>query len=202
MLKSLETLKKCSKNEYHSAHSWSNRMPFGTQVSQWVYHKYANFGLKILQRCYEIDGFVKTACPKVWKHLFRTEIYFKNNIISMEKLCKTTTELIFSRISSRFDHSFDAARHGTNQLGTDTRLQLLPLGLEFCKQIILIFMFSAPTRRPSSSHRCSMGLRSGDWLGHGRTSTFLDSSHWVTHWDLCFGSLSIWYTHLRRYFLL
>ncbi len=51
----------------------------------------------------------------------------------------------------------------------------------------------------SSLHRFSMGLRSGDWLGHSRTLMCFFLSHSFAAL-LCFGSLSCWNTHPRPIF--
>ncbi len=48
------------------------------------------------------------------------------------------------------------------------------------------------TRTFSSLHRFSMGLRSGDWLGHSRTFICLFLSHSFVSLAVCFGSLSWW----------
>ncbi len=55
------------------------------------------------------------------------------------------------------------------------------------------------TRTVSSLHRSSMGLRSGDWLGHSRTlMCFL--SHSFVALAVCFGSLSCWNIYPRSHF--
>ncbi len=56
------------------------------------------------------------------------------------------------------------------------------------------------TRTFSSLHRFSMGLRSGDWLGHSRTLMCFFLSHSFVSLVVCFGSLSCWNTHLRPIF--
>ena len=52
------------------------------------------------------------------------------------------------------------------------------------------------------SHRCSMGLRSGDCAGHGRTSILLSSNHCVAFHDVCLGSLLLGDALLSFYMLL
>ncbi len=49
-------------------------------------------------------------------------------------------------------------------------------------------------------HRFSMGLRSGDWLGHSRTLMCFFLSHSFVALAVCFGSLSCWNTHPRPIF--
>ncbi len=56
------------------------------------------------------------------------------------------------------------------------------------------------TRTFSSLHRFSMGLRSGDWLGHSRTLMCFFLSHSFVALAVCFGSLSCWNTHQRPIF--
>ncbi len=56
------------------------------------------------------------------------------------------------------------------------------------------------TRTFSSLHRFSMGLRSGDWLGHSRTLMCFFLSHSFVALAVCFGSLSCWKTHPRPIF--
>ncbi len=51
------------------------------------------------------------------------------------------------------------------------------------------------TRTLSSLRRFSMGLRSGDWLGHSRTLMCFFLSHSFVTLAVCFGSLSCWNTH-------
>ncbi len=43
-----------------------------------------------------------------------------------------------------------------------------------------------------SPHRCSIGFRSGLWLGHSKTLIFFWWSHAFVDLDVCFGSLSCW----------
>uniref|UniRef100_A0A3P8Q0A1 Immunoglobulin domain-containing protein n=1 Tax=Astatotilapia calliptera TaxID=8154 RepID=A0A3P8Q0A1_ASTCA len=50
------------------------------------------------------------------------------------------------------------------------------------------------TRTFNSRHRFSMGLRSGDWLGHSRTFKCFLRSHSFVARAVCFGSLSCWKT--------
>ncbi len=57
------------------------------------------------------------------------------------------------------------------------------LGLSFC-----------------SLHRVSMGLRSGDWLGHSRTLKCFLRSHSLVALAVCLGSLSCWKTQLGAIF--
>ncbi len=56
------------------------------------------------------------------------------------------------------------------------------------------------TRTFSSLHRFSMGLRSGDWLGHSRTLMCFFLSHAFVALAVSFGSLSCWNTHPRPIF--
>ncbi len=51
------------------------------------------------------------------------------------------------------------------------------------------------TRTFSSLHRFSMGLRSGDYLGHSRTLMCFFLSHYFVALAVCFGWLSCWNTH-------
>ncbi len=56
------------------------------------------------------------------------------------------------------------------------------------------------TRTFSSLHRVSMGFRSGDWLGHSRTSMCFFLSHSFVASAVCFGSLLCWSNHPRPIF--
>ncbi|KAK6291199.1 hypothetical protein J4Q44_G00383970 [Coregonus suidteri] len=49
----------------------------------------------------------------------------------------------------------------------------------------------------SSLQRCSIGFRSGDWLGHSRTLRCFLRSHSLVDLAVCFGSLSCWKTQPR-----
>ncbi len=51
------------------------------------------------------------------------------------------------------------------------------------------------TRTFSFLHKFSMGLRSGDWLGHFRTLICFFLSHSFVALAVCFGSLLCWNTH-------
>ena len=53
------------------------------------------------------------------------------------------------------------------------------------------------TRTFNSLQRFSMGLRSGDWLGHSRTLKCFLRSHSFVALALCLGSLSCWKTQPR-----
>ncbi len=46
----------------------------------------------------------------------------------------------------------------------------------------------------SSLHRCSIGFRYGDWLGHSRTLTCFLRSHTLFALVMCLGSFSCWKT--------
>ncbi len=85
----------------------------------------------------------------------------------------------------------------------------------FCKSsqgfhtLLLVFWPIPPCRSPleqwcfgtfNSLQRFSMGLRSGDWLGHSRTlKCFLRSQSFVAR-AVCLGSLSCWKTQPRFIF--
>ncbi len=56
------------------------------------------------------------------------------------------------------------------------------------------------TRTFNSLQRFSMGLRSGDWLGHSRTLKCFLRSHSFVARAVCLGSLSCWKTHPRFIF--
>ena len=58
----------------------------------------------------------------------------------------------------------------------------------------LLLNFLPRTRRFKTSHKCSIGLRSGLWLGHFMTGmlTLGCRNHRFTSSDVCFGSLSCW----------
>ena len=47
-----------------------------------------------------------------------------------------------------------------------------------------------------SCHRCSMGFRSGLWLGHSYTWIFFDLNHSIVALAVCLGSLSCWKVNL------
>ncbi len=52
----------------------------------------------------------------------------------------------------------------------------------------------------SSLHRCSIGFRCGDWLGHSRTLKCFLRSHSLVALAVCLGSLSCWKTQPRPIF--
>ncbi len=56
------------------------------------------------------------------------------------------------------------------------------------------------TRTFNSLQRFSMGLRSGDWLGHSRTLKCFLRSHSFVARAVCLGSLSCWKTQPRFIF--
>ncbi len=56
------------------------------------------------------------------------------------------------------------------------------------------------TQTFNSLQRFSMGLRSGDWLGHSRTLKCFLRSHSFVAWAVCLGSLSCWKTQPRFIF--
>ncbi len=56
------------------------------------------------------------------------------------------------------------------------------------------------TRCFSSLQRCSIGFRSGDWLGHSRTLKCFLWSHSLVALAVCLGSLSCWKTQPRPIF--
>ncbi len=56
------------------------------------------------------------------------------------------------------------------------------------------------TRTFNSLQRFSMGLRSGDWLGHSRTLKCFLRTHSFVDWVVCLGSLSCWKTQPRFIF--
>ncbi len=56
------------------------------------------------------------------------------------------------------------------------------------------------TQTFNSLHRFSMGLRSGDWLGHSRTLKCFLRSHSFVARAVCLGSLSCWKTQPRFIF--
>ncbi len=87
-----------------------------------------------------------------------------------------------------------------HQVCTHLRRDFVPLLFADPLQVIRFRGWRLATRTFSSLHRFSMGLRSGDWLGHSRTLMcfFLSDSFVVL--ALCFGSLSRWNTHPRPIF--
>jgi hypothetical protein len=52
------------------------------------------------------------------------------------------------------------------------------------------------SRRSNSSHRCSMGVRSGLWAGQSISGTLLSTNHSLTDLALWNGPLSCWYRQL------
>ncbi len=78
--------------------------------------------------------------------------------------------------------------HISGGILTHSSLQILSKSLRFRGWCLA-------TRTFRSLHRFSMGLRSGDWLGHSRTLMCFFLSHSFVALAVCFGSLSCWNTH-------
>ncbi len=88
-----------------------------------------------------------------------------------------------------------------HQVCTHLRRDFVPLLFADPLRVIKVFRgWPLATRTFSSLHRFSMGLRSGDWLGHSRTLMRFFLSHSFVALAVCFGSLSCWNTHPRPIF--
>ncbi len=102
----------------------------------------------------------------------------------MAKPLLTITEVrSFLELATRFVHI-------SGGILSHSSLQILSKSLRFRG-------WRLATRTFSSLHRFSMGLRSGDWLGHSRTLMCFFWSHSFVALAVCFGSLSCWNTHPR-----
>ncbi len=78
--------------------------------------------------------------------------------------------------------------HISGGILSHSNLQILSKSLRFWGWCLV-------TRTFSSLHICSMGLMSGEWLGHSRTLICFLLSHSFVALAMCFGSLSCWNTH-------
>ncbi len=83
--------------------------------------------------------------------------------------------------------------HTSGGILSHSSLQILSESLRFWGWPLATWTFS-------SLHRFSMGLRSGDWLGHSRTLMCFFLSHSFVALTVCFGSLACWNTHPRPIF--
>ncbi|KAG9463069.1 hypothetical protein GDO78_022510 [Eleutherodactylus coqui] len=83
--------------------------------------------------------------------------------------------------------------HMSERILVHFSLQIISKSLRFrgCRLATLIF---------SSLHKFSMGLRSGDWLGHSMTLMCFFLIHSFVALAVCFGSLSCWKTKPRPIF--
>ena len=60
--------------------------------------------------------------------------------------------------------------------------------LQIPSSMLVVLLFS-------SLHSFSLGFRSGNWDGHGRSFILCSETHFCVGFDVCFGSLSWWKTH-------
>ncbi len=86
-----------------------------------------------------------------------------------------------------------------HQVCVHLRRDFVPLFLQILAKSLRFWGWRLATQTFSSLHRFSVGLRSGDWLGHSRTLMYFLSDSFVVL-ALCFGSLSRWNTHPRPIF--
>ncbi len=87
-----------------------------------------------------------------------------------------------------------------HQVCTHLRRDLSHSSLQILSKSLRFWGWRLATQTFSSLHRFSMGLRSGDWLGHSRTLMCFFLSHYFVALAVCFGSLSCWNTHPRPIF--
>ncbi len=72
--------------------------------------------------------------------------------------------------------------------------------MQISSRAVMFWGFRWATRTFNSLQRFSMGLRSGDWLGHSRTLKCFLRSHSFVARAVCLGSLSCWKTQPRFIF--
>ncbi len=72
--------------------------------------------------------------------------------------------------------------------------------MQISSRAVMIWGCRWVTRTFNSLQRFSMGLRSGDWLGHSRTLKCFLRSHSFVARAVCLGSLSCWKTQPRFIF--
>ncbi len=75
---------------------------------------------------------------------------------------------------------------------THLRRDFVPLPFTDPLQVIKASRLTFGNSNISSLHRFSMGLRSGDWVGHSRISMFFFLIHFFVALAVCFGSFSCW----------
>ena len=77
--------------------------------------------------------------------------------------------------------------HRVGEIFAHSSVQRVSKSFKFLGCLLLTLIFN-------SFHKFSIGLRSGDWLGHGKIATLLSSNHFDVALAVCFGSLSCWNT--------
>ncbi len=87
-----------------------------------------------------------------------------------------------------------------HQVCTHLRRDFVPLLSQILFKSLQFRSWSLATWTFSSLRRFSVGLRSGDWLGHSKTLMCFFLSHSIVALAVCFGSLSCWNTHPRPVF--
>src|SRR4029434_8947420 len=75
-------------------------------------------------------------------------------------------------------------------IGDHSSIQYLSRSFRFQGQCLWTLIFS-------SSHRFSMGFRSGDCDGHGKTFILRSVNHFCVDFEVCFRSLSCWQVQPR-----
>ncbi|KAK3572056.1 hypothetical protein QTP86_022290 [Hemibagrus guttatus] len=84
--------------------------------------------------------------------------------------------------------------------GTRLRRNFVPLLFAHPLQVIKVSRLTFGSSNLQLPPQISIGLRSGDWLGHSRTLMCFFLSHSFVALALCFGSLSCRNTHPRLIF--
>ncbi len=110
--------------------------------------------------------------------------------ISIWPLCKTRLSTCWQSQRSDISCSWPPGLH-TSQDG------FCPTLYRSSRSHYGFWCWRLASRTFNSLHRFSMGLRSGDWLGHSRTLMCFFLRYFFVALALCFGSLSCWNIHPR-----
>ncbi len=131
---------------------------------------------------------------KIQKNTFQKSYkYILMSQISIWPLCKTWLSTWCQNIfGNHRGQMFLVVGH---QVCTHRRRDFIPLLLQILSKSLRFRGLRLATRTFSSLHRFSMGLRSGDWLGHSRTLMCFFLSHSFVTLACVFGSFLFWNIH-------
>ena len=127
---------------------------------------------------------------KLWK--IQTKQYIKH----VTKVCRPLKKVTFSKylvcepLLEMTASSFRGIE-STKWAHVPDEMDVHSSWMPFFSFAILGGLFSS-TFIFKSFHKCSIGFKSGDILGHGSTFTFSSDKNLLAILDVCFGSLSSW----------